>query len=128
MPIFDTLSTTLLKRYLRLMIPAALIGIFSYFLTDLLTLTSLNYLGKVNALSFLYHAYYQISVRQATVSLLLLLACTSQCIPCKSLSGSLATTPLGTSTQGSEHAHHTNKRSRPIGLPLNFVIDISIFL
>lgn len=59
MPIFDTLSTTLLKRYLRLMIPAALIGIFSYFLTDLLTLTDLNYLGKVNALSFpsfLYHA------------------------------------------------------------------------
>lgn len=59
MPIFDTLSTTLLKRYLRLMIPAALIGIFSYFLTDLLTLTGLNYLGKVNALSFpsfLYHA------------------------------------------------------------------------
>lgn len=59
MPIFDTLSTTLLKRYLRLMVPAALIGIFSYFLTDLLTLTGLNYLGKVNALSFpsfLYHA------------------------------------------------------------------------
>ncbi len=59
MPIFDTLSTTLLKRYLRLMIPAALIGIFSYFLTDLLTLTGLNYLGKVNAHSFpsfLYHA------------------------------------------------------------------------
>ena len=59
MPIFDTLSATLLKRYLRLMIPAALIGIFSYFLTDLLTFTGLNYLGKVNVLSFpsfLYHA------------------------------------------------------------------------
>lgn len=56
---FDTLSETLLKRYLRLMIPAALIGIFSYFLTDLLTLTDLNYLGKINTLSFpsfLYHA------------------------------------------------------------------------
>lgn len=41
------------------MIPAALIGIFSYFLTDLLTLTDLNYLGKINTLSFpsfLYHA------------------------------------------------------------------------
>lgn len=59
MPVFDTLSATLLKRYLRLMIPAALIGIFSYFLTDLLTLTGLNYLGKINTLSFpsfLYHA------------------------------------------------------------------------
>lgn len=58
-PVFDTLSATLLKRYLRLMIPAALIGIFSYFLTDLLTLARLNYLGKVNTLSFpsfLYHA------------------------------------------------------------------------
>ena len=57
--VFDTLSATLLKRYLRLMIPAALIGIFGYFLTDLLTLTGLNYLGKVNTLSFpsfLYHA------------------------------------------------------------------------
>lgn len=56
---FDTLSETLLKRYLRLMIPVALIGIFSYFLTDLLTLTGLNYLGKINTLSFpsfLYHA------------------------------------------------------------------------
>lgn len=56
---FDTLSETLLKRYLRLMIPAALIGIFSYFLTDLLTRTGLNYLGKINSLSFpsfLYHA------------------------------------------------------------------------
>lgn len=59
MPVFETLSTTLLKRYLRLMIPAALIGIFSYFLRDLLTLTGLNYLGKVNDSSFpnfLYHA------------------------------------------------------------------------
>ncbi len=59
MPVFDVLSTTLLKRYLRLMIPAALIGIFSYFLTDLLTITGLNYLGKVNTFSFpsfLYHA------------------------------------------------------------------------
>ncbi|MDE6744038.1 MAG: acyltransferase [Lachnospiraceae bacterium] len=58
-PVFETLSTTLLKRYLRLMIPAALIGIFSYFLRDLLTLTGLNYLGKVNDcsfLNFLYHA------------------------------------------------------------------------
>lgn len=57
--VFDTLSATLLKRYLRLMIPAALIGIFGYFLTNLLTLTGLNYLGKVNTLSFpsfLYHA------------------------------------------------------------------------
>lgn len=57
--VFDILSSTLLKRYLRLMIPAALIGIFSYFLTDLLTITGLNYLGKVNTgsfLSFLYHA------------------------------------------------------------------------
>ncbi|MDE6686566.1 MAG: acyltransferase, partial [Lachnospiraceae bacterium] len=57
--VFDTLSETLLKRYLRLMIPVALIGIFSYFLTDLLTLTGLNYLGKVNTRSFpsfLYHA------------------------------------------------------------------------
>lgn len=57
--LFDTLSETLLKRYLRLMIPAALIGIFSYFLRDLLTLTGLNYLGKVNDCSFpnfLYHA------------------------------------------------------------------------
>ncbi|MDE6530397.1 MAG: acyltransferase [Lachnospiraceae bacterium] len=56
---FDTLSETLLKRYLRLMIPAALIGVFSYFLTSLLTLTGLNYLGKINTLSFpsfLYHA------------------------------------------------------------------------
>lgn len=56
---FDTLSETLLKRYLRLMIPAALIGVFSYFLTGLLTLTGLNYLGKINTLSFpsfLYHA------------------------------------------------------------------------
>ncbi|MDE6712707.1 MAG: acyltransferase [Lachnospiraceae bacterium] len=59
MPVFETLSATLLKRYLRLMIPAALIGIFSYFLRDLLTLTGLNYLGKVNDCSFpsfLYHA------------------------------------------------------------------------
>lgn len=59
MPVFDTLSATLLKRYLRLMIPAALIGILSYFLTDLLTLTGMNYIGKVNARSFpsfLYHA------------------------------------------------------------------------
>lgn len=59
MPVFDVLSGTLLKRYLRLMIPAALTGIFSYFLTELLTLANLNYLGKVNTrsfLSFLYHA------------------------------------------------------------------------
>lgn len=57
--VFDVLSATLLKRYLRLMIPAALIGIFSYFLTDLLTFSGLNYMGKVNTLSFpsfLYHA------------------------------------------------------------------------
>ncbi len=59
MPVFDTLSGTLLKRYIRLMIPAALIGIFSYFLVDFLTLTNLNYMGKTNTQSFpsfLYHA------------------------------------------------------------------------
>ena len=37
---------------------------------------------------------YPVSVRRATISLLLLLACTSRCKPCNSLWGSSATTPL----------------------------------
>ena len=37
---------------------------------------------------------YPVSVRRATISLLLLLAYTSRCKPCKSLWGSSATTPL----------------------------------
>jgi len=40
------------------------------------------------------YALYQVSVRQATISLSLLLACTSRCKPWESLSGSTATTPL----------------------------------
>ena len=40
------------------------------------------------------HALYQVSVRQATISLSLLLACTSQYKPWESLWGSSATTPL----------------------------------
>ena len=39
-------------------------------------------------------ALYQISVRQATISLSLLLACTLRCRPWESLWGSSATTPL----------------------------------
>ena len=39
-------------------------------------------------------ALYQVSVRQATISLSLLLACTSRCKPWESLWGSSATTPL----------------------------------
>ena len=38
--------------------------------------------------------YYQVSVRQVTISLSLLLAHTSRCRPWESLLGSLATTPL----------------------------------
>ena len=51
--------------------------------------TSLRFasLSAVNAL-------YQVSVRQATISLSLLLAHTSRCEPWESLWGSLATTPL----------------------------------
>lgn len=56
--VFDALSAALLKRYLRLMIPAVLIGIFSYFLTELLAFSGLNYLGKVNTLSFLSFLYH----------------------------------------------------------------------
>ena len=48
---------------------------------------------------------------KVTVSLLLLLACVSQRKPCKSLLGSLATTPLGTFTQSSGYTRH-NKKSR----------------
>ena len=40
------------------------------------------------------YALYQVSVRQATISLFLLLACTSRCKPWESLWGSSATTPL----------------------------------
>ena len=40
-------------------------------------------------------ALYQVSVRQATISLSLLLAHISRCKPWESLWGSLATTPLG---------------------------------
>lgn len=56
---FDRLSRMILKRYLRLMIPATLIGILNYFLVILLNITNLNYMQEVNALSFpklLYHA------------------------------------------------------------------------
>ena len=42
----------------------------------------------------LYKPYYQVSVCQATILLLLLLAHTSRCEPCKSLLGSLRATPL----------------------------------
>ena len=52
----------------------------------------------------------KLPVRQATISLSLLLACSSRFKPWESLSGSLATTPLGTFTQGLGHAHHTKKR------------------
>ena len=38
--------------------------------------------------------YYQVSIRQATISLSLLLTCTSRCKPWVSLWGSSATTPL----------------------------------
>ena len=38
--------------------------------------------------------YYQVSIRQATISLSLLLTCTSRCKPWESLWGSSATTPL----------------------------------
>lgn len=41
-----------------------------------------------------YRPYYQVSVRQATCSLLLPLTHTSRCESCKSLWGSSATTPL----------------------------------
>ena len=51
--------------------------------------TSLSYVS----LSAIY-ALYQVSVRQATISLSLLLACTSRCKPWESLWGSSATTPL----------------------------------
>ncbi len=53
---------------------------------------------------------YRLPVRRATISLWLLLPCTSQRKACQSLLGSLATTPLGTSTQASEHARHTINR------------------
>ena len=46
------------------------------------------------SLSAMY-ALYQVSVRQATISLSFLLAHTSRCKPWESLWGSLATTPLG---------------------------------
>ena len=51
--------------------------------------TSLPYAS----LSAMY-ALYQVSVRQATILLSLLLACTSRCKPWESLWGSSATTPL----------------------------------
>ena len=54
-------------------------------------------------------ALYQVPVRRAMDSLLLLLACTSRCKPCKSLSDSSATTLLGTSTQEPGHARHTKE-------------------
>ena len=41
------------------------------------------------------YALYQVSIRQATISLSFLLAHTSRCKPWESLWGSLATTPLG---------------------------------
>src|SRR5699024_2866272 len=46
------------------------------------------------SLSAMY-ALYQVSIRQATISLSFLLAHTSRCKPWESLLGLLATTPLG---------------------------------
>lgn len=69
------------------------------------------------AISSAWYALYQVSVRRATVSLLLLLPHTSRCEACKSLSDSSATTLLGTSTQDSGHARHTTKSAFAAPLP-----------
>ena len=53
--------------------------------------------------------WYRLPVRRATISLWLFLPCASQHKACQSLSGSSATTPLGTSTQASGHTRHTEK-------------------
>lgn len=56
---FPALSKLLLKRYIRLLIPVLVIGIFDHVLNDLLTSANLNYANIVNQLSFrslLYHA------------------------------------------------------------------------
>ena len=58
--------------------------------------------------------WYRLPVRRATISLWLLLPCSSRCKACQSLSGSLATTPLGTSTQASGHARHTYRNGSDI--------------
>lgn len=50
---FPALSKLILKRYVRLMVPVLVIGIFAHVLTDILTFVNLNYMNKVNELSFL---------------------------------------------------------------------------
>lgn len=55
---YSSLSGILLKRYVRLMVPVLLIGIFNYFLVELLTVTHLNYMNKENTLSFLSLLYH----------------------------------------------------------------------
>ncbi len=57
------------------------------------------------------HALYRISVRRATISLSLLLACTSQYKPWESLSSSSVATPMWTFTIEHGHARHTQKRA-----------------
>ena len=55
------------------------------------------------------YALYQVSVRRATISLSLLLACISRCKPWESLSSSSVATPMWTFTTEHGHARHTKK-------------------
>ena len=56
------------------------------------------------------YAFYRVSVRRATISLSLLLACTSRYKPWEPLTNSLVTTPMWTFTTEYGHARHTEER------------------
>lgn len=56
------------------------------------------------------YAFYRVSVRRATISLSLLLACTPRYKPWEPLTNSLVTTPMWTFTTEYGHARHTEER------------------
>ena len=68
---------------------------FLVYLPDLRTWVTVAFRTSLSPVSLsAMYALYQVSVRQATISLSLLLAHTSRCKPWESLWGSSATTPL----------------------------------
>src|SRR5699024_5106619 len=68
---------------------------FLVYLPDLRTWVTVAFWTSLSMVSLsAVYALYQVSVRQATISLSLLLAHTSRCKPWESLWGSSATTPL----------------------------------
>lgn len=63
---FSSLSSILMKRYVRLMVPTALVAIFHFFLIELLVATKLNYISTGNILSFpklLFHSIVSIWIQ-----------------------------------------------------------------